>query len=47
MQFWKCLLSELWLKKKQIKKEQEETEKPQHFIVTENKLFKGFTAEDV
>ena len=28
------------------KKLQEETEKKQHVIVTENKLFKGFTAKD-
>ena len=29
------------------KKQQEETEKHQHVLVTENKLFKGFTAERV
>ena len=29
------------------KKQQEETEKHQHVIVTENNLFKGFTTEDV
>ena len=29
------------------KKQQEETEKQQHVIVTENKLFKGFNTEGV
>ena len=29
------------------KKQQEETKKQQHAIVTENKLFKGFTIEGV
>ena len=29
------------------KKQQEETEKQQHIIATENNLFKGFTTKDV
>ena len=32
---------------KERKKQQEETEKQPHVIVTENNLFKGFTAKDV
>ena len=32
-------------KKVRGKKQQEETEKQQHVIVTENNLFKGFTAK--
>ena len=35
------------VKNSREKKQQEETEKQQHVIVTENKLFKGFTAEGV
>ena len=35
------------VKRSRGKKQQEETEKQQHVIVTENKLFKGFTAEGV
>ena len=35
------------VKKCKGKKQQEETEKQQYIIVTENKLFKDFTAEGV
>ena len=35
------------IKRSREKKQQEETEKQQHVIVTENNLFKGFTTEGV
>ena len=46
MQCSKCLLGELRLKEAE-KKQQEETKKQQHDIVTENNLFKGFITEGV
>ena len=33
------------VKRSKRKKQQEETEKQQHVIMTENNLFKGFTTE--
>ena len=33
------------VKNERGKKQQEETQKQQHVIVTENRLFKGFTTE--
>ena len=35
------------VKRSRGKKQQKETEKQQHIILTENNLFKGFTTEDV
>ena len=35
------------VKRSRGKNQQKETEKQQYVIVTENNLFKGFTAEDV
>ena len=35
------------VKRSRGKKQQEETEKQQHFIVTESNLFKGFNTEDI
>ena len=35
------------VKRSSGEKQQEETEKQEHVIVTENNLFKGFTTEDV
>ena len=35
------------VKNSREKKQQEETEKQQHIIVTENSLFKGFTTKGV
>ena len=46
MQRSKCLLGELRLKEAE-KKQQEETKKQQHDIVTESSLFKGFATKGV
>ena len=35
------------VKRGRRKKQQEETEKPQHVIMTENNLFKSFTTKNV
>ena len=35
------------VKRSRGKEEQEETDKQQHIIITENNLFKGFTTEGV
>ena len=37
---------QVMVKNSRLKKKQEETEKQQQVTVKENKLFKGFTAED-
>ena len=38
---------QVMVKNNRGKKQQEETEKQQQVIVTGNKLFKGFTTEDI
>ena len=35
------------VKRSRGKKQQKETEKQQHIIVTENNLFKGYTTKDI
>ena len=38
---------QVMVKKSRGKKQQEETEKPQHVIATENKFFKEFTTKGI